>query len=128
MLYSHLVSAESDGEGRSSKFSGEDGQAGGEKMARAGVCDVSGVTSSSWRSCTVTRAIRNVHDQPGLSRTRPAVENLLRPVEFKTIPQLRILNIRHQWRNISRTVTQDFLAIFGSLFDRVPVRILISIS
>ena len=97
-------------------------------MARASFCDVSGATSCSWRSWAVTRAIWNVHDQPGLIRTRPAVENLLRPVEFKTIPQPGILNICHQWRIIGGIVTQDFLAIFGSLFDRVPVRILISIS
>ena len=31
------------------------------KMARASVCDASGATSSS---CKVTRANRNVHDQP----------------------------------------------------------------
>ena len=66
------------------------------KMARVSVCDVSGATSPS---CTVMRAIRNVHDQPQSIRTRPAVENLslLRPVEFKTIPQPQILDAWHQY-------------------------------
>ena len=63
------------------------------KMARASVCDVSGATSLSRK---VTQAIRKVHDQPESVRTRPAVVNLLRAVEFKTIPQPRILDAWHQ--------------------------------
>ena len=84
----------------------------------------SGATS---QSCKVTQAIRNVHDQPESHRTWPAMVNLLRPVEFNTIPQPQILDAWHQWRNTGRVfVTSDFLAIFGRLFDRVPVRILAS--
>ena len=56
-------------------------------MVRASVCDVSGATS---QSCKVTQSIRNVHDQPEWLRVRPAIV-VLCPVEFKTIPQLRIL-------------------------------------
>ena len=61
----------------------EEGQTDSKKMAHASVCDVSGATL---QSCMVTRAIRNVHDQTESIRTRPAVANLLHPVEFKTIP------------------------------------------
>ena len=75
-------------------FEQEDGQADSEKIARASVCDVSGATRPS---STVTRAIRNVHGQPGSLRRRPAVVNLLRPDEIKTfpsfIPKPRILDI-----------------------------------
>ena len=48
-------------------------------MARASVCDVSGVTL---HSCTVTRTVQNVHDQPESIHTRatqPAVENKICP-------------------------------------------------
>ena len=62
-------------------------------MARANVCDVSGATLPS---CKVTRAIRNVHDERESIRLRPAVENLIRLVEFKTIPQSQILDAWHQ--------------------------------
>ena len=94
------------------------------KKARASVCDVSGATL---QSCKVTPAIQSVHDQPKSVRTRPAVVNLLRPVELKIIPQPRILDAWHQWRNTGHVfVTQDILAIFGRLFDRVHIRILTS--
>ena len=71
----------------------EDGQTDGEKWHVQAFFDVSGATSPS---CTVTQAIRNVHDQPESINARPAVENLLRPVEFKTILQPRILDNWHQ--------------------------------
>ena len=93
-------------------------------MAHASVCDVSGATSPS---CKVTRANWNVHDQPESFRTRPAAVNLIRLVEFKTIPQPRMLDAWHQWCNTGRVfVTRDFSAIFGHLFDRVPIRRLTS--
>ena len=89
-------------------------------MARASACDISGATS---HSCEVTRAIQNVHDQPELLRRRPALVNLLRPVEFKTIPQPQILDAWYQWRNTGRVfVSRDFLSIFGRLCD-VLVRV-----
>ena len=90
-------------------------------MARVSVCDVNGATSPS---CTVTRAIQTVHDQLESVCMRPAVENLLRPVGFKTISQPQILDAWHQGHNTGRViVTQDFLANFDCLFDRLPVRI-----
>ena len=55
-----IFSVESDGEGPRSKFKQEDGQTESEKMARVGVCIVSGATS---QSCKVTtRVIQNVQD------------------------------------------------------------------
>ena len=93
-------------------------------MAHASICDVSGAASPR---CKVKQAIRNVRDRPETLRRRPAGVNLLRPVEFKTIPQPRILDAWHRWRNTSHAVlTRDFLAIFGPLLDRVHVRILTS--
>ena len=51
--------------------------------------------------------------------------NLIRPVKFKTVSQPRILDAWHKWRDTGRIfVTQNFSAIFGRMFDRVPVRIL----
>ena len=44
------------------------------KVARAFFCDVSDAT---WQSCKVTRAIRNVHDQPESLHMRPAVVSLI---------------------------------------------------
>ena len=78
-------------------------------MARANVCDVSGVTLLS---CKVTRAIRNVHayDQWDSIHLRPAVENLIRLVAFKTIPQSRILDSWHQWCITGHVVVTE---IFG---------------
>ena len=82
-------------------------------MARSSVNDISGAAS---QSCKVTRAIRNVHDQPESLCWWPAVVNLICSVEFKTIPQPRVIDAWHQWRNAGRVVvTRDFLAIFGHL-------------
>ena len=53
-------------------------------MAHASNC---GVSDATLPSCMVRQVIRNVHDQPESIRKRPAVENLIRSVEFKTIPQ-----------------------------------------
>ena len=51
--------------------------------------------------------------------------NLIRPVKFKTVSQPRILDAWHTWRDTGRIfVTQNFSAIFGRMFDHVPVRIL----
>ena len=62
-------------------------------MVRESVCDVSGATSPS---CKVTRAIRNVHDQPESFQRRPAVVNPLCPIEFMTILQPQILDAWYQ--------------------------------
>ena len=79
------------------------------KMARTSVCDISGATSPSYK---VMWAVRNVHVQPAWPwsvRRWPAVVNLLRLVEFKTIPQPRIYDAWHQWCNTGRVfVTLDF--------------------
>ena len=84
-----------------------------ENMARASVCDVCGATSPS---CKVTRAIRNVYDQPERVRRRPTEVNLF-TVKFKTIPQPQVLDAWYLRRITSRVfVTRDFLAIFGRLF------------
>ena len=88
-----VESDHSDDEDPRSKFEREDGRLtvlrsfssdnNKKKMVRASVCDVSGATSPS---CEVTRAIRNVHDQPESVRTRPATVNLLRQVNgVKTV-------------------------------------------
>ena len=75
-------------------------------MACASVFDVSGATSPS---CKVTQAIRNVHDQLESLWRRHAIINLMRPIEFKIIPQPRSFDARHQWRNTGRVfVAQDF--------------------
>ena len=51
--------------------------------------------------------------------------NLIRPVKFKTVSQPRILDAWHKWHDTGRIfITQNFSAIFGRMFDRVPVRIL----
>ena len=114
---------ESDGEGPRSKSEREDSRTDSEKTARLSFCGVSGATS---QSCKVTQAIRNVHDQPESLRRRPAVVNLLGPVEL-TIPQSQFLGAWHQWRNTGHIfVTWGWLAIFGRLFGRVLVRILTS--
>ena len=74
----------------------------------------------------MARAIPNVHDQPESFRYRwPTVMNLIRPVKFQTVSQTRILDAWHTWRDAGRIfVTQNFSAIFGRMFDRVPVWIL----
>ena len=84
-----FLCVEPDGEGPRSKFEQEDGQTDGEEY---GTCERLWRCGATSQSCKVTRAIRNVSDQPKPVRTRPAVENVLRPVEFKTIPQPRILD------------------------------------
>ena len=61
------------------------------------VCDVSGATSPSYKT---TRATRIVHVQPESVRTRPAIVNLLRPVEIKTITQPRVLDTWHQANDV----------------------------
>ena len=92
-----------------------------------GTCELLWLSGATSQTCIVTSAIRNVHDQPKSFRTRPAVVNLLHPVEFKTISQPRIIDAWRQWSNTSCVVvTRDFLAIFGRLFDHVPVRNLTS--
>ena len=121
LWFDRFFSVESNGEGPTSKFELEESQTDSKKWLGES-CDISGATS---QSCMVTWAIRNVHDKPESFRTWPAVVSVLRPVEFKIIPQPRILDAWHQWRNNGRVViTRDFLASFGHLFDRVPVRIL----
>ena len=47
------------------------------------------------QSCKVTLAIQNVNDYPESFRTRPAVVNLLRLFDFKTIPQSPFLDVWH---------------------------------
>ena len=88
---------------------------------------MAGATS---QSCKVTRMIRNVHDQSESFRTRPAavVENVLHPVEFKTISQPRILDA---WHNDAIPAASLSPEIFGHFRlsvwpSRVPVRILTS--
>ena len=93
---------------------------------KKGTCERLWRRGAAPTSCKVARAIRDVCDQPE-SETRPAVVNQIPPTDFKTIPQPQILDDRHQWHNNGRlVVTRDLLAIFGRLFDRVPVRILTS--
>ena len=79
---------ESNGEGLRSKLEWEDGQSyRRQKKRHVQAFEASdGATSPS---CKVTRAIRNVHDQPESVRSRPAVVNPLRLVEFKTIRSLK---------------------------------------
>ena len=83
-----LFYVESDGEGPRSKYEWENGQTDRQKMARVRVCHFSGATLPS---CTVTRAIRNVHDQLESLRGRPAVVNLLHPVELRPFRSLEFL-------------------------------------
>ena len=88
-----------------------------EKMACASVGDVS---SATLPSCKVTRVIRK-----GITSEATCRSNLSRPVEFKSIPQLRILDAWHRWRNTSHVfVTRDFLGHFQPSVNCVPVRIL----
>ena len=114
---------EFDGEGPRSKFGREDNQTDSE---RNGKCECLWRRGATSPSCKVMCAIRNVPDQPESVRTWPSIVNLLRLVEFKTIPQPRILDAWHQWCNTGYVVNQEFLAIFVRLFDRVLVRILTS--
>ena len=67
----------------------------------------------------------NVPDQSKSFRRRPAVEKLLCPVKFKTIPEPGSVDAWHQLRNTSR-VSRDVLAILFRLFDHVPVQIFAS--
>ena len=92
-----------------------------------GTCELLWRSGATSQSCKVTGAIRNVHDHLESVRTRPAVVNVLRPVEFKLIPQPWILNTwHHDAIPAASLVTWDFLAIYGRLFDCVPVWILTS--
>ena len=72
-----------------------------------------------------TRVIRNAHDQLESFHTRPAAENVLCPVEFRTIAQPRILDT---WHHDAIPAASSSPKIFGHfrLSDRVPVRILTS--
>ena len=76
-----------------SNYELEDGQTEGEK--KNGTCELCGTSGATLQSCKDTWAIWNVHDQPESLHTRPAVENVLRQVDFKTIPQPRILDAWH---------------------------------
>ena len=101
-----LFSVESDGEGPRLKFEQEDGQTDGETKWHVRAFDTSVVPPS--QSCKVKLSIWNVHDQPRIT-SYATVVNRLRPVEFKTIPQPRILHACHQWRNTDCVfVTRDF--------------------
>ena len=75
-------------------------------------CDVGGAIS---QSCKVMRAIRKVHDQLESLHTWPAVLNLLRSVEFKTIPQSQILDAWNQCRNTSRISSPEMLWPFPAV-------------
>ena len=90
--YDRFFSVESYGEGPTSKFELEDGQTDG---AKNGTCKLLWRNGATLQSCKVARAIRNVHDKPESFRARPAIVNVLRLVEFKTIPQPWILDAWH---------------------------------
>ena len=76
-------------------------------VAHARICDVSGATSPSY---TTTWAIRNVHGKLESIGGPPAVQTLIRPVEFKTIPLPLILDAWRLWCKTGHIVlTQDFL-------------------
>ena len=103
--------------GRSSN--GKTGKQAAKKMARVSFCDVSGATSPS---CTVTRAFRNVHDQPDLIRRRPAVQSVLCPVEFKTICSPESLTPgTSEVKPAASSSLEIFMAILSRLFDRIAV-------